>query len=88
MSEEAASFAAAKVFREMADRIERNNSSDFGGAIVITPPGGVGGNIELLMLDAGGNPAQFWSTVKTRIELILAELSDQQRTAQGYGGRR
>jgi hypothetical protein len=82
----------ATKFREMADRIDHNVDSRFAGAVVIIPPtaeqGGYGGDpIEILMLDPSGNPAQFWSTLKTRVEITLAELQERERAQTGFGRR-
>lgn len=74
----------AAPFQVMAQKIRHNADSKFGGAMVVVPPDGTAGNIELLMLDAYASPAQFWSTAKTRIEMILAELEEQQRNLQGF----
>lgn len=74
-------------FTKMAERISHNVGSTFGGAVVIIPPGNNGDPIELLMLDAQGDPAQFWSTILTRIQVTIQKLQDQERIAQGYGRR-
>lgn len=80
-------------FRKMADRIDHNAplSPDspntlFGGAAVIIPPNNGGKPVELLLLDASSDPAQFWSTVMTRIKLVVDELDNQAR--QGFGVKR
>jgi hypothetical protein len=74
-------------FTKMAARIEHNaEGSTFGGAVVIMPP--VGEQIEMLVFDAGTTAgATFWSTLKTRIEMEISRLDEQQRTAQGFGRR-
>lgn len=75
----------AEPFTKMAQRIEHNSDAKFGGAVVIVPP--VGEQIELLMLDEAADAAQFWGTLKTRIQFALDKLEEQQRTAQGFGRR-
>lgn len=70
----------ADVFREMASRIERNASEDFGGAAVIIPPDGEA--VEVLLLDSKRDASQFWSTVKTRVELALSEIQERERSGQ------
>lgn len=77
----------AKPFTDMAQRIEHNTDATFGGAVVIIPPKNAGEQIELLMLDSAGDAAQFWSTIKTRIDLVLDKLRDQERNVQGFGRR-
>lgn len=80
---------AAERFRVMAARIDHNDPTTFGGAVVIIPPANDGGeSIELLILDLKADPAQFWSTIKTRIEIKLAELDEGRRNRQAFGQRR
>jgi hypothetical protein len=74
-------------FEAMKDRIVHNAGSTFGGAAVIVPPEGGGEPIELLMLDAKGDPAQFWGSIASRIQIVLANLQDQQRNQVGFGRR-
>lgn len=71
----------------MKERLMKNASETFGGAVVIVPPKNAGEQIELLMLDAQGSPAQFWSTIQTRITLILSKLEEQERVAGAFGRR-
>ena len=74
-------------FVRMKELIDRNTGPTFGGAVVIVPPPGGGDTIEFLMLDASGDVAQFWSTIKSRIDIVLDKLNEQQRVAQTYGRR-
>lgn len=74
-------------FRAMSERITHNANEVFGGAVVIIPPANAGDPIELLMLDLQADPAQFWATIKTRIEIRLSELDERQRTNQAFGQR-
>lgn len=78
---------AAERFLQMRERLIKNASETFGGAVVIVPPNNGGDPIELLMLDAQGSPAQFWSTVQSRIQLILETLKDKERGQAAFGGR-
>ena len=78
-------------FRAIADKIDLNaacnGSADFGGAYVIVGPEGT--SIDLLMLDGKANPAVFWSTVQTRVQIVLAEIADAERSGgMGQGFRR
>jgi len=71
----------AERFKAMADRIERN-PQEFGGAVVIVPPGG-GEPIEFLLIDAKGDVGQFFGSIKAKLEVYLEELrSVQQRGPQ------
>ena len=71
-------------FRTMADQIDRNAASTFGGAAVIVAPGGLVPPIELHMLNSD-DPALFLSTVLTRIQTILKDLEDRARVQGGFG---
>lgn len=72
----------AERFRAMADRIERN-PSEFGGACVIIPPGG-GEGIEFLLIDSKGDIAQFYGAVMTKVQVVMEEMKDQQRSLQRF----
>ena len=65
-------------YRLMADRLDHNADAQFGGCAVIIPPPGGGDPIELLMLDSRGDPAQFWATIQTRIQIVLEGLKERQ----------
>lgn len=78
---------AAERFRAMAATIDHNALATFGGAVVIVPPANAGEPIELLILDLKADPAQFWSTIDTRIKIKLAELDERQRANQAFGRR-
>ena len=73
-------------YRLMADRLDHNAEAPFGGSCVIYPPSGGGDPIELLMLDSKGDPAQFWSTISTRIQIVLEDLKAKQQ--QPFGQQR
>jgi len=85
MSDEAQSLAQR--FDAMSERIKHNELAPFGGACVIVPPENGGEPIELLMLDASADPAQFWSTIATRLQIVLKNLEDSRRTGQAFGMR-
>ena len=74
-------------FRKMAERIDHNNDAGFGGACVFIPPQGMGDPIEVLILDNAGDPAQFYSTVATRLQIALDKLQGQNQAAQAFGRR-
>lgn len=79
--------SAARAFALMAERVMHNKDATFGGAVVIVPPKNAGDQVELLMLDAQGDAAQFWSTLKSRIEIVLDKLREQERNASAFGRR-
>lgn len=87
MSDEIQPVSNADRFRLMADRIELNKESGFGGACVIIPPVGAGEPIEILMLDNSADLAQFFSTVATRVARAVDEASAKNQIAQGFGRR-
>jgi hypothetical protein len=80
----------AAPFRAMAGKIDTNRDNGFAGAFVIVDPGGK--VWATLMIDEAANEASFWSIVKTKSEIALAELeANQQAQAGGFGfggGRR
>ena len=75
----------SKPFTDMAARIDHNEGSTFGGACVIVPPKDAGKQIEVLMLDSEGDAAQFWSTISSRITIILEDLREQTQRARAMG---
>jgi hypothetical protein len=80
----------AAPFRRVADKIDTNRTNGFAGAFVIVPP--VGEPQDMLLLDSreNANPVIFWSTLKTRVDIALAELDEAERRG-GFnpgGGRR
>lgn len=72
----------ASILRRMADLLDKNPDSAFGGCAVVIPPQG-GLPIEVLILDPSTNLPQFWSAIKGRIELTLAELDNANRQTWG-----
>lgn len=75
---------SSEPFREMAVQIEHNAEAGFGGAFVICPPGS--DPLRMLFLNPSPDPAVFWGTLKTTIDMALAELA--QRDGGQFGGRR
>jgi hypothetical protein len=62
---------AAILFRQMADRIDRNPSEEFGGAFLVLPPGDAGDPVEGMSVAAKPSPVTFWSSVLGQIELAV-----------------
>ncbi len=71
-------------FRKMADDIERNPDNFGGAAVIVSPsaPGVTEQSIEVLILDASGDAAQFFSTVVTRIQLMTRAMDEKRATQQ------
>jgi hypothetical protein len=76
------------ILRRMADIVDRNKGAVFGGLAVVIPPGANMATVETLILDSQGDAAQFFSTLQTRLTILLAELQASSRMNQGFGGRR
>jgi hypothetical protein len=76
--------ALATPFEAMATQVRHNGHASFGGAFVIVPP--VAGGTEpivTLVLDPKQDPILFWSSVKSKIEMVLAQLDEAARM-QGF----
>lgn len=71
--------------RRMADRIDHNQDSPFGGVCVIIPPPNGGQALEFLTLDANQDPTQFWATIATKIKLALEDAEAERRRLMGFG---
>jgi hypothetical protein len=77
----------ADPFREMAQRIEANKAEKFAGAACIVPPDGAKA-LEILLLTEA-DPAMFWSLLKTKCDLRIQELANEEAQRQtGWGMRR
>lgn len=73
----------AQRFSRMAQRLEHNLDSTFGGAFVIVPPSGAGEPMEALILDSAGDPAQFLMLLQAKIAHALKEIEDRERSMGG-----
>lgn len=80
MTEEPNKFGAA--FKEMQSRIERNDSAEFAGALLIVPPEGE--PIAVLMSDPKKDVEAFWAMVNGKVAVATAEL--QLKKQGGYSG--
>lgn len=74
-------------FRQMADRIDHNAASGFGGACVLVLPDQNRRTIEILVLDSTADVGQFLGAVSARIKLVAEELDAQQKQNQAFGRR-
>lgn len=73
-------------FRSMADRIEKNDDADFGGAVVIIPPD-ENGSIEMLVLDSRKDVLHFWTQIKTVVDIAQNEYLTKIKQQQTWGVR-
>lgn len=80
-------YANSGHFREMALALERNEYAPFGGAFVIVPPKDGGDVVATLLFDKQLNPSQFWAILKTKCEIALNELMQQEQSNRGFGRR-
>lgn len=76
----------AEAFRAMADKVEKNGSESFGGAVVVYPPGG-SDPVQYLVLDAQQDPAMFWGNLKTKCDIALVSIEQQSRNQTAFGRR-
>ena len=75
---------AAGILRRVADQIDKMDPDTFGGVAVVVPPAESGEPIEVLIIDPKKNAAQFYATIKTRLENDLGELEVRMRNAQAF----
>ena len=80
MTDETSDHAAP--FRTVADKIDLNRSNGFGGAFVIVAPDGA--THDLLILDSQATPVMFYSALKTRVDIALAEIDEAQRSSGAF----
>lgn len=72
----------AAVYDKMGDRIRHNSGEQFGGAFVITPPGG--GSLESLFI-CDPDPIIYWAALKSIVQQQLDAIeTNERRTAQGF----
>ena len=72
-------------FREMADRIDHNEASPFGGAIVIVTPAPEGGEPEIfetILLGRTTDPVIFWESLKKITGNSLNKLNEMERRSE------
>jgi hypothetical protein len=62
----------------MAARIERNEASEFAGALLVVPPEG-GEMIAILLVDPQRDMAHFWSTVAAKVTIAAREFEERAR---------
>ena len=76
----------SKALRAMADRLDKNADSPFGGLFVIAPPGD--GTIqEALIFDSTQSSPAFWGLINGKAQQALVELEAAERLKRGFQGR-
>lgn len=74
------------IFRRMADRIDHNVGSTFGGAVVVLPASG--DPIEFMLIGEPVDVAQFYSTLNQRINNAVTALDEAAKSQLAFGQRR
>lgn len=69
-------------FTAMAERIERN--PEFGGAVVIVPPGQGEEAMQWLIVDDKADLLRFWLKLKTDIDAVIQRLDERARMTQTW----
>ena len=78
---------AAALFRQIADRIERNAEDEFSGAFLIVPPGDCE-PIDGLSVSSKPNIPAFFSGLRGMVEIAIAEVAEVGGTGQQRRGFR
>lgn len=76
---------AAALFRAMADRLERGNPDEFGGAFLIVPPGD-NGSLDGALVSSAPSPVAFWASLQGQIDMAVEEFKAR-NNPQGAGRR-
>lgn len=76
---------AIRMFRAMADLLERNQDQGYAGAAVICHPDGE--NIEFLLLGSKDNEGQFFATLMQRIQITTQRIDDANKQRAAFGHR-
>lgn len=64
---------SAAPFEAMARRIEKIDSAEFAGAVVIVPPGGEDAPIEFVMSNPAPDMLLFWTSLESLVKIRAAE---------------
>ena len=75
---------AAKLFREMADRVEKADPAEFSGCFLIVPPEGGGEPIDGLSVTSKPNAVAFWSGMQGQVMLAVESFTDGARKTGAY----
>ena len=75
------------LFRQRADKIDRMEETDFGGAVCIVPPKGEA-PMDWDISDRDGDAVRFWLKLKTDIDAIIQQLDERARRQSAFGQMR
>ena len=78
---------AAALFRNIAERLEKNTDEEFGGVFLIVPPEGGGEPIDGMFLASKPNPVSFYASMQGQVEMAIEEFKAANQP-QGRMGRR
>ena len=72
-------MSGSDLFRQLADKIDKNAPEDFGGAFIVVPPSGdpISG-----MMIGEQDVNTFWILVKTKLEAEVEKLNQLQKQQQ------
>ena len=76
----------SEIFRKLADKIDRNEDAEFGGAVCIVPPKGEA-TIDWVIVDSKADILRFWVKLKTDIDAIVQEVDTRARMQQTWQQR-
>ena len=71
---DAQSVKAAEMFGDMQRKVIENAENGFGGAVVIFGPDG--NPVEWMMVNREADPALFWGTVQTQVNIRMQQLKE------------
>jgi hypothetical protein len=74
---------AVRLFREMADRIEKNDPAEFGGAFLCISSNGDSPIIDALLVAKTPVEASFWGLVEGQLKVAMAQIAMNDRTNPG-----
>jgi len=73
----------ADLFRDMAERIEKNAPAEFAGALLVVPPDGVE-PIEILLVNPKRDLAFFWASVGGAVTTAAREFEERARSVDPF----
>lgn len=77
---------AAKLFRDMADRLDRVSPAEFGGAFLIVPPEGT--VLDSVTVASAPTLMAYWASLGGQVDVAISDVRKTVEQQVGYGGRR
>lgn len=72
----------ADLFRQFADKIEKNDTKDFAGAFLIVPPSG---DAVSSILVGEADVASFFGMVKSKLDILINKLDAEEKQKNAFG---